>query len=158
MGKEIERKFRVKDDSYKELAYAVRRIKQGYLNSDPERTVRVRADGEKGYLTVKGCSDKAGISRFEWEREISLNEAEDLFRLCEPGMIDKARYLIKAGKHTVEVDEFFGENEGLVLAEIELHDVKEAYDAPAFLGEEVTGQEMFYNAFLAKHPYSSWKK
>ncbi len=158
MGKEIERKFRVKDDSYKESAYAVRRIKQGYLNSNPERTVRVRIDGGKGFLTVKGCSDKSGISRFEWEREIPLNEAEDLFRLCEPGTIDKARYLVKVGTHTVEVDEFFGENKGLVLAEIELHDEREAYDVPDFLGEEVTGQVEFYNAFLAKKPYTSWKK
>ena len=120
MAQEIERKFLVKDDSYRQLAKSSSRICQGYICSARGRTVRVRIRGEKGYLTIKGPSDAAGIGRYEWEKEIPLAEAEELMRLCEPGRIDKTRYLVEAGRHTWEVDEFYGENQGLVVAEVEL--------------------------------------
>ena len=156
MAQEIERKFLVKDESYKQLAESKSRIKQGYICSMRGRTVRVRIRDEKGYLTIKGPSDQGGMSRYEWEKEITLNEAEELMKLCEPGMIDKTRYLVKAGKHTVEVDEFYGDNQGLVMAEIELESEDEAYTRPPFLGEEVTGDVKFYNSFLMKHPFTKW--
>ena len=156
MAQEIERKFLVKDESYKQLAESKSRIKQGYICSMRGRTVRVRIRDEKGYLTIKGPSDQGGMSRYEWEKEITLNEAEELMKLCEPGMIDKTRYLVKAGKHTVEVDEFYGDNQGLVMAEIELESEDEAYTRPPFLGEEVTGEVKFYNSFLMKHPFTKW--
>jgi len=154
---EIERKFLVTDSSYRTQAESSSRIRQGYICSARGRTVRVRIRDEKGYLTIKGPSDEAGLSRYEWERELPLNEAEELFRLCEPGMIDKVRYLVPCGNHVFEVDEFHGENEGLVVAEVELQDVSEPFETPSFLGEEVTGQVKYYNSFLMKEPYSRWK-
>lgn len=114
-------------------------IVQGYLNSAPERTVRVRIRDDKGYLTIKGLSDGKGMSRFEWEKEISLPEAEELMRLCEPGIIDKNRHIIEYGGHVFEVDEFFGENAGLIIAEIELSSEDETFGKPQWLGQEVTG-------------------
>lgn len=155
MGCEIERKFLVSGE-YKSLAYDSRRIKQGYLNSNPGRTVRVRISDDKGYITIKGPTGQTGMSRFEWEKEISLQEAESLFLLCEPGVIDKTRYLVRSGKHTFEVDEFYGENEGLVMAEIELTDEDEAFTKPAFIGIEVTGDRRYYNSELKKTPYTRW--
>lgn len=157
MAQEIERKFLVKDDSYREQAESCSRIRQGYICSMRGRTVRVRIRDKKGYLTIKGPSDKSGISRYEWEHELPLNEAEELMQLCEPGMIDKTRYLVKAGNHTFEVDEFYGENQGLVVAEVELESEDETFQRPAFLGEEVTGQVKYYNSFLMKVPYNRWK-
>ena len=157
MGKEIERKFLVKDDSYKAKAYASRKVKQGYISSAHGKTVRVRIMDDKGFLTIKGPSDEEGLGRYEWEHEIPMNEAEELMRLCEPGMIDKTRYLVKSGNHIVEVDEFHGDNDGLVVAEIELRNENEAYERPDFLGEEVTGDVKFYNSFLKKYPFKSWK-
>lgn len=154
---EIERKFLVADSSYRTQAESSSRIRQGYICSARGRTVRVRIRDEKGFLTIKGPSDEAGLSRYEWERELPLNEAEELFRLCEPGMIDKVRYLVPCGNHVFEVDEFHGENEGLVVAEVELRDVSEPFETPSFLGEEVTGQVKYYNSFLMKEPYSRWK-
>ena len=156
MALEIERKFLVKDDSYKQMAYHSSRIAQGYICSMRGRTVRVRIRDEKGYLTIKGPSDTAGLGRYEWEKEISLQEAQELMRLCEPGMIDKTRYLVQSGKHIFEVDEFYGENEGLVVAEVELSSEDEAYEKPDFLGEEVTGDVKYYNSFLMKNPYKRW--
>ena len=120
MAIEIERKFLVKDDSYKQMAYSSSHIVQGYICSARGRTVRVRIRDEKGYLTIKGPADVKGLGRYEWEKEIPLQEARELIRLCEPGMIDKTRYLVRSGKHIFEVDEFYGENEGLVVAEVEL--------------------------------------
>lgn len=156
MAQEIERKFLVKDDSYKALAYHASRIAQGYICSMRGRTVRVRIRDEKGYLTIKGPADAAGLGRYEWEKEITLEEARELMKLCEPGMIDKTRYLVQAGKHVFEVDEFYGENEGLTIAEVELAAKDEVYEKPDFVGEEVTGDVRYYNSFLMKKPYRSW--
>ena len=155
MGLEIERKFLVKGD-YKTDASKSTRITQGYLSSVPERTVRVRLKGNKGYLTVKGAGNESGASRYEWEKEIPAEEAKELLQLCEPGIIDKTRYLVPLGNHLFEVDEFHGANAGLVLAEIELANEGEHFERPAWLGEEVTGDERYYNAMLSKNPYTNW--
>ena len=138
MSQEIERKFLVSGD-YKSQAFDQSRIVQGYISSARGRTVRVRIRDGKGYLTIKGASDASGISRYEWEKELSLAEAEELMKLCEPGVIDKTRYLVRSGKHIFEVDEFYGENEGLVVAEVELGSEDEVFVKPGFIGEEVTG-------------------
>ncbi|HOI86293.1 MAG TPA: CYTH domain-containing protein [Lentimicrobium sp.] len=155
MAKEIERKFLVSGD-FRASAEKVTRITQGYLSSVPERTVRVRIKGDKGYITIKGIGNDSGASRYEWEKEIPVPEVEELLRICEPGVIDKNRYLVKAGKHVFEVDEFFGENQGLVVAEVELRDEHEQFEKPVWLGEEVTGQVKYYNAMLMKHPFNRW--
>lgn len=155
MALEIERKFLVQGD-FKSEAYAHEHIAQGYLNSNPERSVRVRIKGEKAYLTVKGIGNRSGVSRYEWEKEINLNEAKELLTLCEPGIIDKTRYYIRKGKHTFEVDEFFGENKGLIIAEIELNNETETFDRPIWLGQEVTGDKRYYNSSLVKFPFSKW--
>lgn len=154
--KEIERKFLVTDDSYRTLAYDKSDILQGYICSGHGHTVRVRTRGNKGYLTIKGPSLDGGISRFEWEKEITLDDVRELFPLCGE-RIEKTRYLVHNGKHVVEVDEFHGENEGLVLAEIELSDVNESYVLPPYLGREVTGDKHYYNAYLCSHPYHTWR-
>ena len=156
MAQEIERKFLVKDDSYKAMAYSASRIAQGYICSARGRTVRVRIRDEKGYLTIKGPSDSQGLGRYEWEKEIPIQEAQELMRLCEPGLIDKTRYLVKSGKHVFEVDEFYGENEGLTIAEVELESADESYEKPDFIGEEVTGDVRYYNSFLMKNPFTRW--
>lgn len=158
MALEIERKFLVCDDSYRSLACAKSRIKQGYLCSEHGRTVRVRIRDGNGFLTIKGKSDESGLRRYEWEHEIPLQEAEELMLLCEPGVIDKTRYLVKSDRHVFEVDEFYGENEGLVIAEVELSSEEEDFVRPAFLGKEVTGQIEYYNSSLRKHPYMKWDK
>ena len=155
-GLEIERKFLVCGDDYKLLAYDSSRIQQGYICSARGRTVRVRIRGERGFLTIKGPSRDGGLSRYEWEKEIPLQEAEELMLLCEPGMIDKTRYLVQSGKHVFEVDEFYGENEGLVMAEVELASESEAFERPDFLGEEVTGDVRYYNSFLMRTPFTRW--
>lgn len=129
---------------------------QGYICSARGRTVRVRIRDDKGYLTIKGPAGVNGLSRYEWEKEIPLDEARELMRLCEPGMIDKTRYLVKCGNHVFEVDEFYGENEGLVVAEVELDSVDEKYEQPDFIGEEVTGDVRYYNSFLMRTPYKTW--
>ena len=156
MALEIERKFLVKDDSYKRMAYHASRIAQGYICSSRGRTVRVRIRDDKGYLTIKGPSDQQGLGRYEWEKEIPLGEAQELMKLCEPGMIDKTRYLVRSGKHVFEVDEFYGENEGLTIAEVELESEDENYEKPDFVGDEVTGDVRYYNSFLMKKPFCSW--
>lgn len=156
MALEIERKFLVKDDSYKTMAYSSSRIAQGYICSGRGRTVRVRIRDEKGYLTIKGPADSKGLGRYEWEKEIPLEEAQELMKLCEPGMIDKTRYLVSVGEHVFEVDEFYGENEGLVVAEVELVSEYESYEKPDFVGEEVTGDVKYYNSFLMKKPFKHW--
>ncbi len=157
MAQEIERKFLVKDDSFKAQAYKSTRIIQGYLSSVPERTVRVRIKGDKGYLTVKGIGNESGASRFEWEIEIPTEDAQNLLKICEPGIIDKTRYLVKNGDLTFEVDEFYGDNEGLILAEIELQSEDQVFEKPAWLGREVTGDPRFYNSMLMKNPFKNWK-
>ena len=153
---EIERKFLVANQSFKELAFTHNHIAQGYLCSHPERTVRVRIKGDKGFLTIKGISNDSGMSRFEWEKEILLSEAEELLQLCEKGVIDKTRFEIKCGPHIYEVDEFYGENEGLIVAEIELSSEMETFERPDWLGEEVTDIDRYYNAYLSTHPYKNW--
>ncbi len=156
MGLEIERKFLVKSGAYKEQAFKREYIKQGFLNSDKKRVVRIRIMDDTGFLTVKGPSEDKGVSRFEWEKEIRLEEAQQLFELCEEGIIEKNRYLIKEGIHVFEVDEFFGENLGLVVAEVELTSKEEVYTSPEWLGEEVTGVAKYYNSNLSKNPYNNW--
>ncbi|MCK6264149.1 CYTH domain-containing protein [Vibrio sp. ZSDE26] len=153
---EIERKFLINSNDFKADAIKEMRITQGYLCSVPERTVRVRVKGEKGFMTVKGIGNESGASRFEWEREISVAEAQSLLKICEPGVIDKTRYLVPCGEHTYEVDEFYGENQGLMVAEVELSSESEAFKKPSWLAEEVTGQTRYYNSMLMKHPYSKW--
>ncbi len=157
MGKEIERKFLVKGDEYKSLAKKATRITQGYLSSVPERTVRVRIKGDKGFITIKGIGNESGASRFEWEKEIDVEDVKALLQICEPGIIDKTRYIVEYGGHTFEVDEFYGDNEGLVVAEVELQSEDEEFDKPSWLGEEVTGDVKYYNSMLMKNPYKNWQ-
>ena len=156
MAQEIEKKFLVAGE-FKESAKKATRITQGYLSSVPERTVRVRVKGEKGYITVKGIGNDSGASRFEWEKEIPVEDVRDLLKICEPGVIDKTRYLVDCDGHTFEVDEFYGDNEGLVVAEVELGDENEAFTRPSWLGDEVTGDKKYYNSMLMKNPYKNWK-
>ena len=156
MPQEIERKFLVTGD-YKSQAYAQSHIVQGYISSARGKTVRVRIRDTKGYLTIKGAANTSGTSRYEWEKEIPLNEAEDLMQLCEPGIIDKTRYLVRSGKHTFEVDEFYGENAGLVVAEVELSAENEPFEKPDFIGQEVTGDVRYYNSQLMKCPFTTWE-
>lgn len=155
MPLEIERKFLVGGE-FRPSAIRVTRIMQGYLSSVPERTVRIRLRDNKGYLTVKGLSNHSGTSRYEWEKEIPAEDALQLLELCEPGVIDKTRYNIPAGRHIYEVDEFHGENAGLILAEIELSSENEIFEKPSWLGNEVTGNPIYYNASLSKTPYKNW--
>lgn len=155
MGLEIERKFLIKGD-FKQYAYKHEAIVQGYLSSIPERTVRIRIKGEKAYLTIKGGSNASGFSRYEWEKEIPVHDARELLNLCEPGIIDKTRYYIKNDKHIFEVDEFHGENEGLTMAEIELTDETDIFEKPDWLGDEVRGDERYYNSYLSQKPYTKW--
>jgi adenylate cyclase len=152
---EIEKKFLVEGD-FRPFVTKSTRIVQGYLSSVPERTVRVRVKGEKGFLTIKGIGNDSGASRFEFEKEITVDEANELLKICETGVIDKVRHLVKADPYTYEVDEFHGENEGLTVAEIELPDENAAFDKPEWLGAEVTGDKRYYNSMLMKTPYTKW--
>lgn len=158
MPVEIERKFLVQGEGYKSDIKRSLRITQGYLNSLPERTVRIRIQGDHGYITVKGVSDASGTTRFEWEKEIPLHEAQELIKLCEPGIIDKIRHLIPIGEHTFEVDEFLGDNSGLILAEIELPSASSDFERPEWLGEEMTGNPLYYNSSLSQKPYCKFKE
>ncbi|WP_339888761.1 CYTH domain-containing protein [uncultured Flavobacterium sp.] len=153
---EIERKFLVTSKDFLKQFKVENRIVQGYLSSVPERTVRVRIKGKKGYLTIKGKSNENGLSRMEWEKEIDVKEAESLLQICESGVIDKIRYDIELGNHTFEVDIFEGENKGLIIAEIELQSENESFEKPDWLGKEVTGDERYYNAYLSKKPFVKW--
>lgn len=155
-GLEIERKFLVANDSYKSLATSSSHIKQGYICRERGRTVRVRERDGKAYLTIKGPSIDNGLSRYEFEKEITVDEASHLFLLCEQGIIDKRRYLVPVGNHVFEVDEFYGDNQGLTVAEVELSSVDEQYEKPGFIGKEVTGDRRYYNSMLTCHPYCSW--
>lgn len=159
MAQEIERKFIVKGD-FKSLASSSTHIMQGYICSERGRTVRIRIRNEKAYLTIKGPSDRKGMSRYEFEREIPMADARELMKLCVGGVVDKRRYLIPSpdGTHTFEVDEFYGDNEGLVMAEVELHSETEPYEKLPFIGKDVTGDVRFYNTFLMKNPYKNWGK
>jgi adenylate cyclase len=153
---EIERKFLVTSDLFKEEAFSRNRIKQGYLSSIPERTVRVRIKEERAYITIKGASNETGMSRFEWEKEIPVTEAEKLLLLCEKGVIDKTRFEVKVGNHTYEIDEFYDENKGLVIAEIELQSESENFEKPNWLGKEVTNDNRYYNSNLSNNPFVNW--
>ena len=156
MGLEIERKFLVAGE-FRDQAYAHSHIRQGYISSGNGRTVRIRIRDNRGYLTIKGPSDRAGLARYEFETEVSLSDAEDLMCICEPGIIDKTRYLVRSGKHVFEVDEFYGDNEGLLMAEVELQAENEPFEKPDFIGREVTGDRRFYNSHLRRNPYKLWK-
>lgn len=153
---EIERKYLVLSEDFKKEAFSKKRIKQGYLSSVPERTVRIRIKEDKAFLTIKGASNETGMSRFEWEKEIPVDEAEKLLLLCEKGIIDKTRFEIKKGLHVYEVDEFYGENEGLIMAEIELKSEHDSFEKPTWLGDEVTNDKRFYNSYLSKNPFCKW--
>ena len=157
-GWEIERKFLVrKGDAYKHAAFSSSHIRQGYIAADGA-TVRVRTRDDKAYLTIKGKSVNGGITRYEFEKEITPEEALHLLELCKGGVIDKRRYLVKSGEHVFEVDEFYGDNEGLVIAEVELEREDESYEKPDFIGPEVTGDKHFYNSHLLSNPYERWKE
>ena len=158
MPQEIERKFLVKGE-FKSWAVKAVRIKQGYIAPGSGRTVRVRSWDDKGYLTIKGPASSDGLGRFEWEKEISLQDVEDLMTVCDGGLIDKTRYLVPSedGVHTWEVDEFYGDNEGLVMAEIELRSAGDTFPKPDWIGQEVTGDGRYYNSHLLKYPFKDWK-
>ena len=153
---EIERKFLVTSNAFLLESTASYRIVQGYLNTAPERTVRIRIKGTKGFITIKGKGNTSGTTRFEWEKEIPLSEAEQLLLLCELGVIDKIRYEVKMGSHVYEVDVFSGVNEGLIIAEIELSDENETFEKPMWLGREVTNDNRYYNAFISNNPFKNW--
>ena len=156
-GLEIERKFLVhKGNAYKHAAFSSSHIRQGYIPAD-DATVRVRTRDDKAYLTIKGKSVNGGMTRYEFEKEITLDEASHLLTLCKGGIIDKRRYLVKSGEHIFEVDEFYGDNEGLVIAEVELNREDEPYEKPDFIGKEVTGDRRFYNSHLLQYPFNLWK-
>ena len=156
MPLEIERKFLVLNDSYKSESYSHSHIIQGYICSDEARTVRVRIRDERAFITIKGPTPEGGLACYEFEKEITFEDGKKLMRLCEPGIIDKVRWLVKSGNHTFEVDEFFGDNEGLVMAEVELSAVNESVEIPSFIGEEVTGDSRYFNTYLRLHPYRTW--
>ena len=153
---EIERKFLVTSNDFKKEAITQNRIAQGYLSSVSERTVRVRIKGNIGFLTIKGVTNESGMSRFEWEKEIPVEEASELLKLCEKGIIDKTRFEVKLGNHVFEIDEFYGQNEGLIIAEIELKSETETFEKPIWLGKEVTQDKRYYNSYLSKNPYTKW--
>jgi adenylate cyclase len=155
MAVEIERKFLV-DGEFRHIAESSVRVVQGYLSSVPERTVRVRVYGDRGFITIKGIGSSSGMSRFEWEKEISCEEAMSLLEICEAGVIDKTRHIVRVGDHVYEVDEFHGDNEGLVVAEIELSSEDESFVRPDWLGREVTGDSRYYNSMLSSNPFRNW--
>ncbi len=153
---EIERKFLVKSECYKEQISGKYKIVQGYLSVATDRSVRVRLCKDKGFLTIKGANSESGRSRFEWEKEISLKEARALMSLCLPNKIEKIRHCIKFGKHLFAVDQFSGKNTGLTIAEIELKSEDEAFEKPEWLGKEVTSEKKYYNSQLCQKPYLEW--
>jgi CYTH domain-containing protein len=156
MAVEIERKFLVKNESFKEACFAEKKIKQGYLNSNKNRTVRIRTSDRKAFITIKGRSNARGTSRFEWEKEIDILEAEELLLLCEPSIIEKTRFYVKSEEHVFEIDEFFGDNSGLIIAEVELEEEAESFKKPHWIGKEVTGDKKYYNSKLSKTPFKDW--
>ena len=156
MGIEIERKFLVNNLDFAKESFEKKHIKQGYLNSNKKRTVRVRTSDDKAFITIKGKSNLAGTSRFEWEKEIAISEAEELLLLCESNLIEKHRYLVKKGTHTFEVDAFLGDNLGLIVAEIELDSENEKFEKPSWLAKEVTGELKYYNSSISKLPFKDW--
>jgi len=153
---EIERKYLVKSMDFISETKSIKRIIQGFLNTNPERTVRVRIADKEAFLTVKGISNKSGTTRMEWEQKILLKEAQKLLEICEPGVIDKTRHEVLFRNYLFEVDVFHGENEGLIVAEVELRNEHEAFAKPDWLGKEVTGNIKYYNSQLSKNPFSKW--
>ena len=156
MDLEIERKFLVLNEDFRKLATHKKKITQGYLNSSKVRAVRVRIAEDKAFLTVKGESNETGLSRFEWEKEIEMHAAKNLLPLCEPSLLEKIRHYVPVGNHLFEVDEFLGDNKGLLIAEIELSDEEEAFSMPDWIGREVTGDAEYYNVSLVKKPFKDW--
>lgn len=156
MSLEIERKFLVINKTFKKEAFQKKELQQGYLNSDKNRTVRIRIADEKAFITIKGKSNSSGTTRFEWEKEINKKEATQLLLLAEPSIIDKTRFYVKSENHIFEIDEFYGNNKGLVVAEVELNSENESFTKPSWLGQEVTGNTKYYNSSLSKNPFSSW--
>ena len=155
---EIERKFLVrKDGSYKAMASSHSHIRQGYM-ACKGATVRIRLRDDKAYLTIKGPSRNGGLSRFEFEREILVEEADEMFKLCVGGVIDKTRWIVPYEGHIFEVDEFHDINDGLLFAEVELKTEDEHFEKPPFLGPEVTGNRHFYNSHLLVNPYPQWRE
>ncbi|MGY8967584.1 MAG: CYTH domain-containing protein [Flavobacteriales bacterium] len=146
---EIERKFLVKAYDYRKEAHRKTKIIQGYLTKDPKRTVRVRIREDQGFLTIKGMSSENGLSRFEWEKEISLNEAQELITLCLPTVIEKTRYEVTYKGVLFEIDEFEGAHNGLVLVEVELNSTKDIFEIPKWVDKEVTGDKKYYNSYLS---------
>lgn len=156
-GLEIERKFLVKKGgAYKRAAFSSSHIQQGYIPSETA-TVRIRLRDDKAYLTIKSKSADGGLSRYEFEKEILPDEARELLKLCQGGVIDKHRYLVRSGNHVFEVDEFHGDNDGLVMAEVELASKDESFEKPSFIGPEVTGDRRFYNKHMLRFPYNLWR-
>lgn len=157
-GLEIERKFLVAHGhAYRDVATSCSHIRQGYIPCE-SATVRIRIRDDRAYLTIKSHSNREGISRYEFEKEILVDEAQHLLLLCRGGLIDKHRYLVPSGKHTFEVDEFHGDNDGLVMAEVELASENEPFEKPHFIGPEVTGNRHFYNSQLLRNPYWNWRE
>lgn len=153
---EIERKYLVKSLDFKNDFSAKHEIAQGYLSSVAERTVRIRIKGEKGFLTIKGIGNETGASRFEWEKEIPVDEAKELLKLCEKGVIEKTRYEVNYENHLIEIDVFHGENDGLIIAEIELENENENIKKPHWLGEEVTNDQRYYNSYISNNSFNNW--
>ena len=156
MAQEIERKFLVVGE-YKHLAHSSFHLMQGYIASG-RRTVRVRVSDNRAWLTIKGPSRNGGLSRFEWEREIDIKDAMELMQLSEGALIDKCRYLVEYEGHTFEVDEFYGDNQGRIIAEGGLQSEDEEFARPAWLGMEVTGVKRYYNSHLRSYPYKDWSE
>lgn len=156
MPQEIERKFLVKSDAYKTASFHSHHITQGYIATNSSATVRIRIQEDLGFITIKGKSNDTGTSRYEWEKEISFEEAKELLLLCSAGVIDKIRYKIRVKDFIYEVDEFFGDNDGLVIAEIELNHEEDEFEKPDWIGQEVTGDSKYYNAMLIRHPFCNW--
>jgi len=156
MAQEIERKYLVLDDSFKREAFSKSHIQQGYICSERGRTVRIRIRDTRAYITIKGPSLNGGLSRYEFEQEIPFDDAQQLMQLCEPGIIDKTRWLVKSDRHTFEVDEFHGDNDGLVMAEVELENEQDTPKIPHFIGKEVTGDRRYYNSQLRQRPFKTW--
>ena len=156
MAQEIERKFLVTSNIFKKESFKELKITQGFLSTIPERTVRVRVIENKGFITVKGLGNESGTSRFEWEKEIAVDDVLNLLKICEPGIIEKKSFKVVSGDHIFEVDVFYGENEGLIIAEVELSSEDEVFEKPKWLGEEVTGQVKYYNSMLMKNPFNNW--
>ena len=158
MAIEIERKFLVTSTAYKKAAYNFYDMVQGYIAHEKGNSVRVRITNTEAVMTIKGPSDSKGMSRYEWNHQIPVEDAKELLKLSQGGVIEKRRYLVHSGPHVFEIDEFYGDNEGLVIAEVELQSENETFEKPSFVGKEVTGDRRYYNSQLLKNPFTKWEK